>query len=89
MMNLKELLLQFAGESAAAIKIDELLSDNVAGIEIEVDIANGVKILVEDPDKLDEVKKDIARVLDEAGYEEYSIYPQSQGPIRHLVVEVK
>ncbi len=86
-MNLKELLLQFSGENATAIKIDELLSDNVAGIEIEVDIANGVKILIEDPSRLDEVKKDIARVLEESGYEEFSINVNSQGPIRHLIVE--
>jgi len=87
-MNLRELLLQFAGENEESLQLDELLANNVHGIEIEKDIANGVKILVEDPAQIEQVKQEIKKLLEQAGYEEYRITPQSQGAIQHIIVEV-
>jgi len=88
-MNLRELLLQFAGENEESLRIDELLSNEIEGIEVENDISNGVKILVEDPRKLEEIKELIKKVLEDAGYDEYSITPQSEGEIQHIIVETE
>ena len=56
-MNLRELLLQFAGENEESLQLDELLANNIKGIEIEKDIANGVRILVEDPSLVEQTKE--------------------------------
>lgn len=87
-MNLRELLLQFMGENEESLQLDELLANNINGIEIEKDIANGVKILVEDPSRTEQIKKSIQNLLEESGYEEYSITPQSQDAIQHIIVKV-
>jgi uncharacterized membrane protein len=88
-MNLRELLLQFAGENEESFRIDELLSNKIDGIEIEKDITGSVKVLIENPFKLQEIKKSIQKVLDDAGYEDYSITPQSEGEVQHLIVETR
>lgn len=88
-MTLKDLLLQFAGENEIALNLDELLSSKVAGIEIEKDLPNSVKILVENPDELQSIKFKIKEVLDEAQYESYKIIPKSDGEIQHIIVEVE
>lgn len=88
-MTLKDLLLQFAGENEIALNLDELLSSKVTGIEIEKDLPNSVKILVENPDELQSIKSKIKEVLDEAQYESYKIIPKSDGEIQHIIVEVE
>lgn len=87
-MNLRELLLQFAGENEESLQLDELLANNIKGIEIEKDIANGVRILVEDPSLVEQTKESIKTILEQAGYEEYRITPKKQGMIQHIIVEV-
>lgn len=87
-MTLRELLLQFAGENEKSLQLDELLANNINGIEIEKDIANGVRILVENPSRVEQIKKSIQNLLEESSYEEYSITPQSQGAIQYIIVKV-
>lgn len=87
-MNLRELLLQFAGENEESLKLDELLSNNIKGIKIEKDISNGVKILIEDSSHIRQIKQSIFNLLEKAGYEDFRITPQSEGTIQHIIVEV-
>jgi hypothetical protein len=85
-MNLRELLLQFAGNSGEVIKLDELLMDKVKGIEVEEEIESGVRLLLNNPADLDEVKERIEDVLEQNGYIEYSIKPEKDGPVYHILV---
>jgi len=87
-MNLRELLLQFEGELDESLKLDDLLIDNISGIEIEEDVANSVKVLVENPDDLNKIKKLIQALLEKSGYKDYSILPKSEGNLQHLIIEV-
>lgn len=88
-MNLRELLLQFAGENEESLQLDELLADYIDGINIEKDIANGVKIVLQEDSKVESVKSQIQTVLEDAGYEEYSITPETEDGLRHIIVIVK
>jgi len=85
-MNLRELLLQFAGKSGDIIKLDELLTDKVSGIEIEEEIEDGVRLLLNNPSKLNETKERIEDVLEQNGYSEFSIKPEKDGPVYHILV---
>jgi hypothetical protein len=87
-MTLKELLLEFAGDKGDALKLDELLTSKVEGIETIEEVSDGIRFLVEDPKNTTAIKERIAEVLDKAGYEEYKITIEKDGPIRHIFVEV-
>lgn len=88
-MNLRELLLQFAGDNEENLKLEDLLTDNISGIEIEEDLTNGVRVLVENPRKLERIKAKIKFILDKSGYEEYRIIPVSEGNIQHIIITTR
>jgi hypothetical protein len=87
-MNLRELLLQFEGEIGESLKLEDLLLNNISGIEIEEELANGVKILIENPDDLSAIKELIHALLEKNGYKEYSIKPQNEKELQHLIIEI-
>jgi hypothetical protein len=88
-MNLRELLLQFAGENEESLQLDELITNNINGVEVERDVGNGVKILVKNPIHIEKIKVAIKNLLEKAGYEEYSITPMSEGNTQHIVVSIE
>ena len=88
-MNLRELLLQFEGEIGESLKLEDLLTNNISGIEIEKDLANGVKVLVENPDNLTKIKESVRMLLEKNGYKNYSIKPESEKELQHLIIEVE
>jgi hypothetical protein len=88
-MNLRELLLQFAGENEESLQLDELITNNINGVEVERDVGNGVKILVKNPINIEKIKVAIKNLLEKAGYEEYSITPMSEGNTQHIVVSIE
>lgn len=86
-MNLRELLIQFSGANDDSLKLDELLTNRVRGIEVEETIEDGVKILLNNPKDLEEIKERIEDVLEQEGYTEYSINPEKDGIIYHILVK--
>lgn len=75
-MNLRELLLQFAGENDVALKLDEIITsdtraDNISIIE---DIGNGVRAVLLDDTKREETIESIKELLTDNGYEKFHIY---------------
>ena len=87
-MNLQEFLLELAGSKGDAIKLDELLTSKVEGIEVIEEVEDGIRLLVEDPKNTTSIKERIAEVLDKAGYEQYKITVEKDGPVRHIYIEV-
>lgn len=87
-MNLQEFLLELAGSKGDTIKLDELLSSKVEGIEVIEEIEDGVRLLVEEPKNTTVVKERIAEVLDKAGYDQYKIIVEKDGLVRHISIEV-
>jgi dissimilatory sulfite reductase (desulfoviridin) alpha/beta subunit len=87
-MNLQEFLLELAGSKGDSIKLDELLTSKVEGIEVIEEVEDGIRLLVEDPKNTTSIKERIAEVLDKAGYEQYKIVVEKDGPVRHISIEV-
>lgn len=87
-MNLQEFLLELAGSSGDSIKLDELLTSKVEGIEVIEEVEDGIRLLVEDPKNTTSIKERIGEVLDKAGYERYKIVVEKDGPVRHISIEV-
>ncbi len=85
-MNLKEFLLELAGSKGDAMKLDELLTSKVGGIETIEEVDDGLRLLVEEPKNVEDIKERIVEVLDKAGYEEYKITVEKDGAIRHILV---
>jgi hypothetical protein len=88
-MDLRELLLQFAGENGETLRLDELLSSSVIGIEVVEDLDGAVRLLVENPKMLEEIKDRIVEVLDKNGYEKYTITPMKNGPDWSILVNAE
>jgi hypothetical protein len=86
-MNLRELLIQFSGINDDSLKLDELLSDRVKGIKVEETMEGSVKLLLNNPKDLEEVKERIENILEQNGYFEYSIEPLKEGLIYHILVK--
>lgn len=88
-MNLRELLLQFAGENGESLQLDDLLTTKVRGIEVEEELDSGLRVLVKNPVDLEETKDRIQNVLEQNGYSEYTITPEKDGPVWHIIIEAK
>lgn len=88
-MNLKELLLQFAGESGESLELEDLLTAKVKGIEVEEELDDAVRALVKEPSQLEEIKERIQNVLEQAGYDKYNIQPERDGEVWHILIEVE
>lgn len=88
-MNLKELLLQLAGESSENLKLDELLTNKVKGIEVDEELDGGLRLLVKKPSDLEEIKESIQNTLEKNGYDQYTIEPEREGQIWHILVKVE
>jgi hypothetical protein len=86
-MDLRELLLEFAGESGKSMELDELLTEKVRGVEVVEEINGGVRVLVKNPKYLEEIKDRIQEVLEKNGYKEYNIKPETDGEMWHILIE--
>jgi hypothetical protein len=87
-MNLQEFMLELAGSKGDTIKLDELLTSKVEGIQVVEDMDDGIRLLVEEPKNITTIKERIVEVLDKAGYDEYKITIEKDGPVRHIFIEV-
>ena len=87
-MDLRELLLQFAGENDRALHLEDTLINSIEGISIDSEIANRVKVVVKNPKDREKIKEDIQKILEKNGYEEYSITPVHEGEICSIIVEI-
>jgi len=72
-MDLRELLLQFAGENEASLKLDELISLNVLNVSVHSDFNNGIELLVDNPLITESIVKKIDELLIKNNYESYDI----------------
>lgn len=68
-MNLRELLLQFAGENDISLKVEDIVMANSENIYIMEEIPNGVKAGVIEDSILEETKEKIKNALISNGYE--------------------
>jgi hypothetical protein len=75
-MNLRELLLQFAGENDVALKLDEIITSDIRADNISIveDIGNGVRAVLLDDTKREETVESIKELLTDNGYEKFHIY---------------
>lgn len=75
-MNLRELLLQFAGENDVALKLDEIITSDIRADNISIveDIGNGVRAVLLDDTKREETIESIKELLTDNGYEKFHIY---------------
>jgi hypothetical protein len=67
-MNLRELLLQFAGENDISLKVENIVTTSTNNIYVLDEISNGVKVGLLDNNRLEETKKVITEKLVENGY---------------------
>lgn len=88
-MNLKELLLQFAGDNERALKLEDLIVGQVAGIKIEEDTCNGIRMIVLEPDRIEAITKRISKILEDNEYQGYSITEEENDGATHLLIEVE
>ena len=87
-MNLRELLLQFAGENDKTLQLEDFLLDEVSGIDVESEVGSKVKVLVCNPSQKDTIMERIKSVLEKHGYEEYTITPIFEGEVCSITVEI-
>lgn len=81
-MDLRELLLQFAGENEASLKLDELISLNVLNVSVCRDFNNGIELLVNNPLIAESIVKKIDKLLIKNNYESYDIIIKEPDIIR-------
>ena len=79
-MNLRELLLQLAGENEESLKLDELISRNIERITVRRNFSNGIELITDQQDSIDDIIKKIDNLLLENNYESYDIV-KKEGPI--------
>lgn len=88
-MNLKELLLEFAGENEQSLKLEDLLIGQVSDIRIEEDVCNGIRIAVLDESRVESITNRIKQLLDDNNYDSYSIVQEDNGNQIKLLIEVE
>jgi hypothetical protein len=70
-MNLRELLLQFAGENNESLKLEDLITKNIEDVDIIKGFSNGVELYCEKD--VNETIKDIDILLIENNYDFFEI----------------
>lgn len=88
-MNLKELLLEFAGENEKSLRLEDLLVGQMSGIRIEEDVCNGVRLIVLEPDNIKAITKKIEKILESNSYSGYSIIQEEDNGQTRLLVEIE
>lgn len=88
-MNLKELLLEFAGENEKSLTLEDLLVGQVDGIKIEEDVCNGVRVIVLAEDNIDSIVSKIKKILELNSYSGYSVIQETGNNQMRLLIEVE
>ena len=81
-MDLRELLLQFAGENEESLKLDELISSNIENVSICKDFNNGVELVVTEQKDIDKIIKNIDTLLLKNKYDSYEITKEGSDIIK-------
>jgi len=77
-MNLRELLLQFAGESNISLNVEDIVMSTTDNAYLIESINNGIKVKFIDEHKTEETKAAITKKLEKAGYK-VDIYENGNG----------
>ncbi len=86
-MNLKELLLQFAGDNERSLRLEDILVGHVKGVKIEEDVCNGIRMIVFEPERIEEITERVQKLLEHNNYDGYSITEEESNGIYHLLIE--
>lgn len=75
-MNLRELLLEFAGQNEQLLKLEEIITSKISEISVIEETASTIRVAP--TEDINECVKKLIEVLDESGYEDYEIREENE-----------
>lgn len=72
-MNLRELLLQFAGQNEQLLQLEDLITSKISSISVLEETASSIRVAPTNGREITECIKSLDELLSESGYKNYEI----------------